>query len=59
MRLVNYPGIERRWGKKINARGIYRDPTRSSRSQTVKVSGLRWLSFTIHTPLNAMPLNED
>jgi hypothetical protein len=35
--------IERRRGEKIKARGIYRDPVRSSRSQVVKASGLRWL----------------
>lgn len=37
--------IERRWGKKIEARGIYRDPVRSSKSHLVKASGLRWLSL--------------
>lgn len=36
--------IERRWGKKIRARGIYRDPVRSSKGHFVKTSGLRWLS---------------
>ena len=36
--------IERRWGPKISARGIYRDPVRSSRGHFVKASGLRWLS---------------
>jgi hypothetical protein len=36
--------IERRWGAKINARGIYRDPVRSSKGHFVKTSGLRWLS---------------
>jgi DDE superfamily endonuclease len=36
--------IERRWGPKINARGIYRDPVRSSKGHFVKASGLRWLS---------------
>jgi hypothetical protein len=35
--------IERRWGAKINARGIYRDPVRSSKGHFVKASGLRWL----------------
>jgi hypothetical protein len=35
--------IERRWGKKIEARGIYRDPVRSSRGHFVKASGLRWV----------------
>jgi len=36
--------IERRWGAKISARGIYRDPVRSSKGHFVKTSGLRWLS---------------
>lgn len=36
--------IERRWGRKISARGIYRDPVRSSKGHFVKTSGLRWLS---------------
>jgi hypothetical protein len=35
--------IERRWGKRIAAKGIYRDPVRSSRSHVVKASGLRWV----------------
>src|SRR3954463_13643742 len=39
--------MERRWGKKIQARGIYRDPVRSSRSHFVKTSGLRWLSLML------------
>ena len=37
--------IERRWGPRINARGIYRDPVRSSKSHFVKASGLRWVSL--------------
>jgi DDE superfamily endonuclease len=43
--------IERRWGKKIQARGIYRDPVRSSRSHFVKTSGLRWLSLMLLTEI--------
>src|SRR5215813_12573246 len=35
--------LERRRGVKIKAKGIYRDPVRSSRSHMVKASGLRWL----------------
>jgi hypothetical protein len=35
--------IERRRGDKISAKGIYRDPVRSSHSHFVKASGLRWL----------------
>ncbi len=37
--------IERRRGKKIAAKGIYRDPVRSSHGHFVKASGLRWLSL--------------
>ena len=37
--------IERRWGQKIAARGIYRDAVRSSQSHFVKASGLRWISL--------------
>ena len=47
--------IERRWGKRIAARGIYRDPVRSSRGHSVKTSGLRWLSFMLLTPLPWRP----
>jgi hypothetical protein len=36
--------IERRRGEKIAAKGIYRDPVRSSKSHFVKASGLRWMS---------------
>jgi DDE superfamily endonuclease len=43
--------IERRWGEKIAARGIYRDPVRSSHGHFVKASGLRWLSFMAMIPL--------
>jgi hypothetical protein len=43
--------IERRWGAKIKARGIYRDPVRSSHSHTVKASGLRWLSWMVLVPI--------
>src|SRR6266536_4020193 len=37
--------IERRRGAKIAAKGIYRDPVRSSQRHFVKSSGLRWLSM--------------
>jgi hypothetical protein len=43
--------IERRWGPKIAARGIYRDPVRSSHGHFVKASGLRWLSFMVLAPV--------
>jgi hypothetical protein len=43
--------IERRWGRKISARGIYRDPVRSSQGHFVKASGLRWLSLMVLVPI--------
>jgi hypothetical protein len=39
--------IERRRGAKIAAKGVYRDPVRSSQKQVVKVTGLRWLSVQL------------
>ena len=39
--------IERRRGAKIAAKGIYRDPVRSSKSHFVKASGLRWISMQV------------
>src|SRR5215203_4075142 len=35
--------LERRWGKKITAKGVYRDPVRSTHENFVKSSGLRWV----------------
>ena len=43
--------IERRWGTKIKARGIYRDPVRSSHGHFVKASGLRWISVMLLAPI--------
>ena len=43
--------IERRRGKRISAKGIYRDPVRSSKSFFVKTSGLRWLSLMLLVPV--------
>lgn len=43
--------IERRWGARISARGIYRDPVRSSKGHFVKTSGLRWLSLMVLVPI--------
>jgi hypothetical protein len=43
--------IERRWGPKIKARGIYRDPVRSSHGHFVKASGLRWITVTLLAPI--------
>jgi hypothetical protein len=43
--------IERRWGRKIKARGIHRGPVRSSHGHLVKTSGLRWLALAVMLPV--------
>ena len=43
--------IERRRGARIAAKGIYRDPVRSSHGHFVKASGLRWLSLMLLAPI--------
>jgi DDE superfamily endonuclease len=43
--------IERRRGQRIQAKGIYRDPVRSSHSPFVKASGLRWVSLMLLAPV--------
>jgi len=43
--------IERRRGEQITAKGIYRDPVRSSHAHVVKASGLRWLACMVLVPL--------
>jgi hypothetical protein len=43
--------LERRRGAKIHAKGIDRDPVRSSRSHLVNASGLRWLSLMLLVPI--------
>jgi hypothetical protein len=43
--------LERRQGKKISAKGIYRDPVRSSHSHFVKTSALRWVCLTLLAPV--------
>ncbi len=42
--------IERRRGARIAAKGIYRDPVRSSKGHFVKASGLRWVSMQLLAP---------
>jgi hypothetical protein len=44
--------IERRRGKRIRAKGIYRDPVRSSRGHFVEASGLRWLCVMLLAPVS-------
>jgi hypothetical protein len=39
--------LERRQGKRIPAKGIYRDPVRSSHDHFVKTSALRWVCLTL------------
>lgn len=41
--------IERRRGERIAAKGIYRDPVRSSHAHFVKASGLRWVCLMVLT----------
>ena len=43
--------LERRRGAKIAAKGIYRDPVRSSHSHFVKASGLRWVCLMLLVPI--------
>jgi DDE superfamily endonuclease len=43
--------IERRRGKRIAAKGIYRDPVRSSHEHFVKASGLRWICLMLLVPI--------
>ncbi len=43
--------LERRRGQHIAAKGIYRDPVRSSRSHFVKASGLRWVCVLLLVPI--------
>ncbi|MGB8644119.1 MAG: hypothetical protein WCF84_02700 [Anaerolineae bacterium] len=43
--------IERRRGEEIKAKGIYRDPVRSSHSHFVKASGLRWVTLMLLVPI--------
>ena len=39
--------LERRWGAKIEALGVYRDPVRSSHGHFVKAKGLHWVSLML------------
>jgi hypothetical protein len=43
--------LERRRGARIQAKGIYRDAVRSSRSHFAKASGLRWISMMLLAPI--------
>ncbi len=43
--------LERRRGRRIAAKGIYRDPLLSSRGRFVKTSGLRWICVVLLAPI--------
>jgi hypothetical protein len=43
--------LERRWAKKIAAKGVYRDPVRSTQERFVKASGLRWVCLMLLVPV--------
>jgi hypothetical protein len=43
--------IERRKGKKIKAKGSYRDPVRSCQNKVVNCFGLKWISMMAIVPL--------
>jgi hypothetical protein len=43
--------LERRKGKKIKAKGYYRDAVRSSEKTVVKCMGLKWISMMLLVPL--------
>jgi hypothetical protein len=47
--------LERRKGAKIKAKGYYRDAVRSSKSQLVKASGLKWLVMALSIKLPFIP----
>ena len=44
--------IGRRRGKRIAAKGIHKDPVRSSQGNFIKASGLRWPSLMLLTPIS-------
>jgi DDE superfamily endonuclease len=39
------------WGKKITAKGVYRDPVRSTQEHFLKASGLRWVCLMVLVPV--------
>ena len=43
--------IERRNGRRINAKGRYRDAVRSTKGTVVKCYGLKWISLMLLVPL--------
>src|SRR4051794_25716158 len=47
--------IERRGGRRIQAKGCYRDAVRSSKKHVVKCFGLRWITLMILVPVPFSP----
>ena len=45
--------VERRWGRKIAAKGRYRDPVRSTDDQVVMTPGLQWVSLMLLTRIGS------
>jgi hypothetical protein len=43
--------IERRNGRRIRAKGCYRDPVRSSKKHPIKCFGLKWVVLTVLVPV--------
>ena len=43
--------IERRKGKKIKAKGCYRDPVNSTEKHVIRCFGLKWLSMMLIVPV--------
>jgi hypothetical protein len=43
--------LERRGGRKITAKGCYRDPVRSSKKQVIRCFGLKWVSMMLLVPV--------
>lgn len=43
--------LERRWGRKIKYKGLFRDPIRSTKKKVVHSPGLRWLCLSILVPV--------
>jgi DDE superfamily endonuclease len=39
--------LERRWGRRLNKRGHYRDPLASSQQHSVATGGVRWIVLTL------------
>ena len=51
LRLAIDETLERRWGRKIKYKGLFRDPVRSTKKKVVHSPGLRWLCLSILVPV--------